>query len=486
MKRFSQKYFNRYRIIDILERLSCSNTQIYFAVSIMESLRITSVDDAIDDKLLIYNDYVNGKLKYLNAVRISSIEEIIKSFLIKNCPMTNELLQNCPDTSVKQLIEYYSHRYPQIATTAKCIFSFFYVVSLGKIIAYPTFKMAFLPYSLEKFRGIGSAPSNKNDQFLLYFELDLQKPDEIMSVTLGADEVLLLIANEKDSIQYCIHIEDEQCCVSDYCEECDILLLLNDVVKDDSTSFCQITNMQPEDILESFLHPDPNSPYSLLEENNITGEIYPDKALYDEWSSNAALGAVIPPDLIAGADQNKVGDERNIKFSMNEDKIPFAYTYDPASGDERLALFLYHSDTVWAMRGAGNDFPFGIPMLVICETSFGGVSEFCRAVREGGPFGIRVLAVSNIGFDSYYAASEAIFYDDTDGASAINVNAPEAIECDTVRVIGAVGGGGNLLVRANLTTDIEEAMSTSYMPIQNVIDSFGLGESMRLEPDGIL
>ena len=114
------------------------------------------------------------------------------------------------------------------------------MVSLGRIVAYPAFSTAFLPYSLENFRGIGPASSNENDQFLLYFELDLRKPNEIMSVLLGADEVLLLIANEKDSIQYCIHIVDEECCVSDYCEQCDILPLLNDAVKGDSTSFCQM------------------------------------------------------------------------------------------------------------------------------------------------------------------------------------------------------------------------------------------------------
>ena len=104
MKKFAQRNFNRRHIIDILEQLTSPNTVLYLAVNIMESMQITSVHDAIEDKLLIYDDYVNNKLKYINCAPTNRIENIMKSFLIENCPLARELSIDNNDISVTKLI----------------------------------------------------------------------------------------------------------------------------------------------------------------------------------------------------------------------------------------------------------------------------------------------------------------------------------------------------------------------------------------------
>lgn len=249
MKKFAQRNFNRRHIIDILEQLTSPNTVLYLTVNIMESMQITSVHDAIEDKLLIYDDYVNNKLKYINCVPTSRIENIMKSFLIENCPLARELSIDNNDISVTKLIERCSYEYPLEVTTAKCIFSFLYIVSIIKKIMYPAVKMSFSPYSIENFIGIGKSPLSEDDnEFFLYFKLDTHIKIDIMNAVMGACDVLLCLTDQTGKFEYCIHMTDELpgmdeiCYVFDYVEQKDILQVLNLICKDDVTSFYKVNN----------------------------------------------------------------------------------------------------------------------------------------------------------------------------------------------------------------------------------------------------
>ena len=249
MKRFAQKNFNRYHIVDILRQLSSPSSELYLAVNILESMQITSVCDAVEDKLSIYDDYINNKLKYVDCVPINRIEDIMKSFLIEHCTMANELFLSNADVSAKELVERCSVEYLSSATTAKCIFSFLYIVSIMKRIMHPTFKTALLPYSIENLNGIGKSPLSEDDnEFFFYFKLDVNMETYITNAVIGAFDVLLYLADDKGKIEYCVHMTDETpsmddiCYIFDYTEKKDTLRVLNHIFKDDATLFYQVNN----------------------------------------------------------------------------------------------------------------------------------------------------------------------------------------------------------------------------------------------------
>ena len=257
MKKFAQRNFNRHHIIDILDQLSSPSTRICLAVNIMESMQITSVYEAIEDKLSIYDDYVNNRLKYSNCLPVIRIENIMKSFLIEHSPMAYELFRNNTEISVVELIESCSFKYPVEVTTAKCIFYFLYIVSTMKRIMHPAVKMSFLPYDIENFIGIDKFPLLENE-FFLYFKLDMHKKFDIMNAVMGACNVLLCLVDETGKIEYCIHMTDELssmdeiCYILDYVEKKDTLRVLNSIGKDNATSFYQVNNSNhTNDILEN-------------------------------------------------------------------------------------------------------------------------------------------------------------------------------------------------------------------------------------------
>ena len=274
-------------------------------------------------------------------------------------------------------------------------------------------------------------------------------------------------------------------------------------------------SIEPEEILESYLHPGPDSPYSLLSYENITGAEYSDRTLIDAWWNELyeSLGEdhAVPPgtqtprDILAAsvvkADRSIVGTVRQIRFSKNEDYIPFAYTYDSKTKEERFAMILYHRDTSYYRYLADIDAPDGIPMLVICKTSFGGLNRLCRTINNGELFNIDILNIANISEREDNLWSNLVNvsgYEDC----IIDVNDPPHVECDVTRAVGVVGRNSAntlwspsdqmMIVYANVTEAMERELHFKinqdyvfdgpYKYMQETIDLYGLGDLMQLEP----
>ena len=207
-------------------------------------------------------------------------------------------------------------------------------------------------------------------------------------------------------------------------------------------------------ILERLRNPDPQSPFSFLTEQNITGEMYPDKAAYEEWSAGAAPGDLCPTELVAVSDQIEKY-ERTIRFSKTEDRIPFTYVYDD-TGIDRLVLFLYNKDSQDVLGQAG--YTGGIPLLVVCWTELGGFEGLCRALDEGIPFKVYVLHVVNISTDIWTYA-DTLASPELDSGAQVNISGHPAMENDTARVFGHVGAQ---FIWANMTSDAEHDIESTY------------------------
>lgn len=238
MKMYEQEYFNRHNIINLLTELSHSDTQLYLAVDVMESMRITSLEEAVKDKLSIYNCYVNHTLKYTEAAKIQDIENIVREFLCKHCTVAAAILKNNLAISLNDFMDQCSLYDPGIVTSAKCVFAFLYVVSIMKRVEVPSFQFLFSPYSLERCKGVDVIPvaSTENDYYL-YFQLNLQKPTEIIGTVMGAYSVHLCMFDLNHVVQYYIRMIDEECLIVDYTDNDNTIYSLNNICKGDSTLF---------------------------------------------------------------------------------------------------------------------------------------------------------------------------------------------------------------------------------------------------------
>lgn len=238
MKMYEQEYFNRQNIINLLTELSHSDTQLYLAVDVMESMRITSFEEAVKDKLSIYNCYVNHTLKYTEAAKIQDIENIVREFLCKHCTVAAAILKNNLAISLNDFMDQCSLYDPRIVTSAKCVFAFLYVVSIMKRVEVPSFQFLFSPYSLERCKGVDVIPEvSTENEYYLFFKLDLQKSTEIIGAVMGAYSVHLCIFDSNNAMQYYMRIIDEVCLIVDYTDNDYIIQLLNSICERESALF---------------------------------------------------------------------------------------------------------------------------------------------------------------------------------------------------------------------------------------------------------
>ncbi len=235
MKMYGQEFFNRHNTVSLLTALSHPGAQLYLAVDVLESMRVTSVDEAVKDKISIYDSYVNHTLKYAEIAKIHEIENIVKGFLSRHCAETSSLLEDNPDIPLDELMNQCHDS--GIVTSAKCIFSFLYIVTVMRRVEVPSFQTLFSPYSLERFRGVDVLPLPSDDSgYYMYFQLDLQKTAEIIGTVMGAWSVHLCLT-VGNVLQYYIRIIDEECLVVDYTDSGKTIDLLNGICKGESRLF---------------------------------------------------------------------------------------------------------------------------------------------------------------------------------------------------------------------------------------------------------
>ena len=232
MKMYVQEYFNRNYITDLLAEMADFDSQLYLAVDVLKSMRVTSAEEAVKDKLFIYNCYVEHTLKYTEAVKIHEIENIVKKFLLKYCPDAEEVIRDDNSVSLNDILERCSLYYPKLTVSAKCVFAFLYAVNLINRIEVPSFMSSFSPYRFEKFKGVGviTSVSDKNEYYM-YYQLDRENPTEILGTVMGAYSVHLCVFDSNNEIRYCIRMIDEECLVADYTDSDNTLYLLNKICK---------------------------------------------------------------------------------------------------------------------------------------------------------------------------------------------------------------------------------------------------------------
>ena len=230
-------------------------------------------------------------------------------------------------------------------------------------------------------------------------------------------------------------------------------------------------------ILERLRNPDPQSPFSFLTEQNITGEMYPDKAAYEEWLSGAAPGDLCPIELIPSSDQ-PVNYERTIRFSKTEDRIPFTYVCD-RYGADRLVLFLYNKDAQDVLGQSG--YTGGIPLLVVCRTELGGFENLCRALDEGIPFKVYVLHAVNIGMDIWTYA-DAWTQPELESEAQVNISGHIPMESETARVFGRVG---TQFIWANMTPDAEHDLESTYRVYDRLMSHVFGRDHIQLTPEEV-
>ncbi len=96
MRMYRQEYFNRHITLALLDALAHPDGLSYLAVGVLESMRAASVDEALKDKLAIYDSYTSHTLRYTEAASIHEIENIVKGFLVRHWGEASSLLEDNP------------------------------------------------------------------------------------------------------------------------------------------------------------------------------------------------------------------------------------------------------------------------------------------------------------------------------------------------------------------------------------------------------
>ncbi len=104
---------------------------------------------------------------------------------------------------------------------------------------------------------------------------------------------------------------------------------------------------------------------------------------YDPSAEPVAPGTLPDVKFIPTADQSMVGSRVPIILAQEQQAIPFYYSYDTVTGIERLAVVLQ------ADR---------IPMLIIFETTLGGLNGLCEKIAKQEPFEATILSMTNISY----------------------------------------------------------------------------------------
>ncbi len=132
-------------------------------------------------------------------------------------------MKQCPDS--------------EIVTSAKCVFSFLYIVTIMKRIEVPAFRTSFSTYGTDRFRGVDSLLlSAGNGWYYMYYQLDIRNQGEIVRTFLGtwSARFFLTVGNE---LQYYVRTIDEKYFVADFTDDDNTLDLLNDICKGESGLF---------------------------------------------------------------------------------------------------------------------------------------------------------------------------------------------------------------------------------------------------------
>lgn len=125
---------------------------------------------------------------------------------------------------------------------------------------------------------------------------------------------------------------------------------------------------------------------------------------FDPSAGIQAPGTLPEVQYIPAADQSLVGSRVSILFAKEQQAIPFYYSCDATTGTERLAVVLL-ADC--------------IPMLMIFETTLGGLNGLCEVIANEDAFEATILSMTNISYEEGMYARNAAYLDE--GEKAIDI-----------------------------------------------------------------
>ena len=186
-----------------------------------------------------------------------------------------------------------------------------------------------------------------------------------------------------------------------------------------------------------------------------------------------ALGTTIDGHFIPDADTRYMGRTLTVKLHKKDATVCFFYTYNPETKVERLLLVLpaeYY------------------PLLIIAETSFGGIAEFSRVISKEEAFSMKVLAMTNVNYKRMQFALNATndtFGDLTDRSEVVDPKNPQKGNAAVEQYVGRVGKASlsekGYRIIGNIQDEMSDDLKTAYGVFKKLVADYELGVYVSVE-----
>ena len=186
-----------------------------------------------------------------------------------------------------------------------------------------------------------------------------------------------------------------------------------------------------------------------------------------------ALGTTFDGQFIPDADTQYIDQTLTVKLYKKDECVCFFYTYNPETKVERLLLMLSADHA---------------PLLIIAETSFGGIAEFSRVISNEEAFSMKVLALTNVSYPRMQYARNATndtFGDLTDRSEVVDPKNPQKGSAAVEQYVGRVGKNSlsekGYRIIGNIQDEMSEDLKTAYGVFQKLIADYALGVYVSVE-----
>lgn len=144
---------------------------------------------------------------------------------------------------------------------------------------------------------------------------------------------------------------------------------------------------------------------------------------HDPSDGDQPPGTLTDVQYIPVADQSLIGECVPIILAQEQYIVPFYYSCDPITGAERLAVVVYAES---------------IPLMIIFETTLGGIRGLCEKITQQEPFDATILSMTNISYEEgcVYAVNAALLPTEREEMIDIGI---DSIDYNSGVFVGLVG-----------------------------------------------
>ena len=174
-------------------------------------------------------------------------------------------------------------------------------------------------------------------------------------------------------------------------------------------------------------------------------------------------GGLYDPADYPEADQTMVGKTVYTKFFHDESILTFFYSYDRATGTERLIVPITEKN----------------PLLIIGETKLGGLEGLAKVMREEKAFSLKILSLTTIdALEGVYMSypTGSTFFSAGRNNDVIDLKNPPRVSDTLTQCIGVVGYQSNTrcYIAANVNEEMSEDLNTMCSIYWRTVQRFGL------------